>query len=192
MPMPFKSVTLVAPRVAQFAPRPIAPVSTVGAGVKVPTPPGIVPAMSRPGWPAPTSMAVIPTTVKAREEIPAGTFNAGRIVSESIFGGPVTVGDPAVTTVSFSPYTDKQVTSFPTGLPTDEGWSDIFGMQHGAEVPPTAMISRRNRGGAFGIRTSLGADTVVSGTSTVTKVAIAAAAVALVGGVGWMLLSKKK
>lgn len=189
MPMPFKSVAPVAPRVAQFAPRSVAPVSTVGASVQIPKPPGLVPAISRSGWPAPTSMAVIPTTVKAREEIPAGTFNAGRIVSESIFGGPVTVGDPAVTTVSVSPYTDKQVTSFPTGLPTDEGWSDVFGMQHGAEVPPTAMISRRNRGGAFGIRTSLGADT--TGTTTGTKVAVAIAAVAIVG-LGVAYFSKRK
>lgn len=178
MPMPFKTVVPVAPRVVQFTPRPVAPTSIVGATVQVPTPPRAVPATPYPGWPAPTSMAVIPTTARAHVDVPVGKFAAGRIVSESIFGGPVTVGDPAVTTLTVSPYTDKTVTSFPHGLPADEGWADIFGMEHGAKVPVAARIDRRNRGGAFGVRTSLGADVGAPDSKSLPiKIGVAAAAV---------------
>jgi len=156
MPMPIFPVAPVAPPARQFAPRPVGPVSIVGTSVQKPARPGIVLATVKPGWPAPTSTAVIPTTAKAPLNVGVRDFNAGRIVSESIFGGPVTVGDPAVTTLTVSPYTDKVVTSYPKGLPSDEGWTDIFGANHGARVPESAQVSRRNRGGAFGTRVSLG------------------------------------
>lgn len=157
MRMPVAPVVPVAPRVVQFAPRPVAPASTVGNSVPVAVRPQAVPAMSRPGWPAPTSVAVVPTTVSAPQGIPVRSSQAGRVISESIFGGPVTAGDPAVVTVHESPYTDKVEPAIPNGLPADEGWSDIFGVAHGALVPESAQISRRSRGGAFGVRVSLGA-----------------------------------
>lgn len=140
--------------------------------------PGLVLATTKPGWPAPEPKQV-PEDIDARAPrvIPAGRALPAEVVSESIFGGPVTPGDPDVVTLTTSPYTDK-VEPLRPSLSPDEGWIDIFGQVHGTKVPRgvRGYSGWRGRGRHVPAYDGFGTEQQ-PGMSTPTKVAIGAAVV---------------
>lgn len=146
-----RPVAAVSPPATVYRPVTVAPASTTGLARQVAATPGLVLAVPKPGWPAPTSTAVIGVQATAAERIPVRDPDMGKVVSSNIFGGPVTVGDPGVTTVIMSAYTDKKVTAAPP-ISIGEGWTDIFGQQHGSEVISHVPGGRPN---AMGVRTPL-------------------------------------
>lgn len=115
--------------------------------------PGLVLAETKPVWPAPTPIqGSVSVDERAVRTLPAVRPSPGNVISESIFGGPVTAGDPEVVTVHESPYTDK-VESPEAALAKNEGWIDIFGRVHGDPVPAHAR-ARFGRG-TFGVQRAM-------------------------------------
>lgn len=126
-----------------------APVARVGVMPPPAASPGLVLAQVKPVWPAPTPLqSQIPVDERAVRTLPPVRTNPGRVISENIFGGPVTEGDPEVVTVNADPYRDKVVPLEPAVANT-EGWTDIFGQTHGEAVPSRGR-ARLGRG-TFGV-----------------------------------------
>lgn len=208
MPNPIvRPVPAVAPTATIYRPTPVAPANTTGLVKPVAANPGLVLAVAKPGWPAPTSTAVLSVSEREPVRLPIKQQNVGQVVSSNIFGGPVTVGDPTVTTLIASPYTDKVVAPGPA-IQEGEGWTDIFGQAHGAKLVSHVAGGRPN---AMGVRTPLKgfgaigapltgkidlskfASTVApkKGMSGTTKAILAVGAVAAVGGAVWFMKRRK-
>lgn len=132
-----------------------APVARVGVTPPPAASPHLVLAQVKPVWPAPTPLqSQLPVDERAVRVLPPVKTNPGRVVSENIFGGPVTEGDPDVVTVNDSPYRDKVVPQQSALEPTD-GWIDVFGQRHGEPVPSHGR-ARFGRG-TFGVPQQFGA-----------------------------------
>jgi len=126
-----------------------APVRRVGVMPPSAAHPGLVLAETKPVWPAPYPLqGQLPVDERVVRALPAVQTNPGRVISENIFGGPVTEGDPEVVTVHEIPYRDKIVPQQPA-LAKTEGWVDIFGTVHGEPVP--AQGRARFGRGSFGV-----------------------------------------
>lgn len=123
---------------ALFDPKSVRAVSTANV---VPFRPREVAAVAKSAWPAPTSTPAIPVSDRAGMEIPVPAPKASTVIGASIFGGPVTAGDPDAVTVRISPYTEKDPAPVPA-LEPEEGWLDVFGMKHGKHVPHSGRAGR--------------------------------------------------
>lgn len=150
--------------------------------------PGLVLATPAPIWPAPAVGPKLGIDERSVREIPASQPNVANVVAGSIFGGPVTIGDPTVTTTITSAYTDKTVKAEPP-MGTGEGWIDIFGQAHGARVPGE-FLPYKLRGG-FNVPTNLSGFGEGPGMSDSTKYLIAGGVV-LAAAVGALFLTRKK
>lgn len=133
--------------------------------------PMAVVASTRPGWPAPPVEQALAITTPGKQTLPVTRTTAGAVVGASIFGGPITVGDPEVGLLHLNPYTEIEelpaTTARPAGalvkpatpaaepLNKGEGWTDVFGISHGYKVPAARQMSFGR--GAFNIQAPLSA-----------------------------------
>ena len=129
----------------------IAAISTTTASKFAPT---SVLAKMQKSWPAPVPTPGIDISEVGRQTLPVHKRSARTVIGASIFGGPVTSGDPEVVTANISPYTEKAETPHPA-LEESEGYQDVFGMKHGAEVPAGKRFGGGR--GAFDVPTPMGA-----------------------------------
>ena len=134
--------------------------------------PGLVLATPKPIWPAPLQWPKVAVDDRAVRELKAQRIDVSDVVAGSIFGGPVTVGDPQVSTTITSAYTDKPVVAKPP-MGEGDGWVDIFGQAHGKKVPGEFQPYKLR--GAFDVPTGLSAIGAVLGAQTTLGVAKAAA-----------------
>jgi hypothetical protein len=188
---------------SSYNPQAIPAVMTTGSSASCA--PTAVLAKVAPAWPAPTSTPGIAITTPAATQLPVKRTTAGTVIGASIFGGPITVGDPEGGLLHLSPYTEtaESLTASPattakgdgTPLNKGEGWTDVFGISHGYQVPRERQMNFGR--GAFNLQAPLSSYRGVSGlewssASTLTKAVVAGIGVGLVGAAIWAMTSKKR
>lgn len=180
----------------------IVAISTTQAAQYAPT---AVLARAQKSWPAPTPTPGIAVSETDGTALAIGPRRARTVIGASIFGGPVTAGDPESVTQTISPYTRKDEDPHPA-LEPEEGFRDVFGMQHGAEAPEESRWGR----GSFDVATPMGAFDITRDTMMKVreyqkrqqaaaaetffeknKVAIGIGAVAAIGLGAWYFTKKK-
>ena len=127
----------------------IVALSTTQSSTYAPT---AVLAKAQKSWPAPVPTPGIDVTEKDSTTLAIGPRRARTVIGASIFGGPVTSGDPDSVTQTISPYTKKDEEPHPA-LEPEEGYRDVFGMQHGESAPEQSQWGR----GSFDVATPMGA-----------------------------------